>query len=61
MGRGVSYGAGVTDGKVVLDYAQPVGVAAVPEPSTWALMILGFGAVAAAARRRRRLGERLRA
>lgn len=28
-------------------------IAAVPEPSTWAMMILGFGAVGAVARRRR--------
>ena len=30
-----------------------VGIAAVPEPATWALMILGFGAVGGAMRRRR--------
>jgi hypothetical protein len=29
------------------------GVSAIPEPTTWALMILGFGAIGAAARRRR--------
>ena len=29
-------------------------VAAVPEPATWALMILGFGIVGSALRRRRR-------
>ncbi|MBL8771780.1 MAG: PEPxxWA-CTERM sorting domain-containing protein [Phenylobacterium sp.] len=30
-----------------------IAVAAIPEPSTWALMILGFGAAGAALRRRR--------
>jgi hypothetical protein len=30
------------------------GIAAVPEPSTWAMMLLGFGAVGMAARRSRR-------
>ena len=30
------------------------GVAAVPEPGTWALMLLGFGAIGAAMRRRRK-------
>ena len=31
-----------------------VGVAAVPEPATWAMMILGFGAIGAALRSKRR-------
>lgn len=31
---------------------QSPGVGAVPEPSTWALMLLGFGAIGAAMRRR---------
>lgn len=35
----------------VLNYTLRVGT--VPEPSTWALMILGFGGVGAAVRRRR--------
>ena len=30
------------------------GVAAVPEPGTWALMLVGFGAAGASLRRRRR-------
>ncbi len=32
------------------------GLAAVPEPSTWAMMLLGFGAVGFAMRRRRQTG-----
>jgi len=37
-----------------LTYAQsPDLVGAVPEPSTWALMLLGFGAIGAAIRRRK--------
>ena len=52
MGRGVSYGIGVTDGQTLLDYAGAVSVAAVPEPKSWTLMIAGFGLVGAAMRRR---------
>jgi hypothetical protein len=36
-----------------------VNTAAVPEPASWALMILGFGFVGAALRRRRELGAAL--
>ncbi|MBU1375410.1 MAG: PEPxxWA-CTERM sorting domain-containing protein [Alphaproteobacteria bacterium] len=31
---------------------EPAGVGAVPEPATWAMMILGFGLVGASVRRR---------
>ncbi|MEO7411428.1 MAG: PEPxxWA-CTERM sorting domain-containing protein, partial [Sphingomicrobium sp.] len=31
-------------------------IAAVPEPSTWAMMLIGFGGVGVAMRRRRRTG-----
>lgn len=37
---------------VIIDNLS-LDIAAVPEPSSWALLILGFGAVGAAARRRR--------
>lgn len=53
FGGGAIYGAAVTDGKTLLDYAEePVVLAAVPEPATWALMLAGFGLVGAAMRRR---------
>jgi hypothetical protein len=32
-----------------------VGVPAVPEPSTWGLMLLGFGAIGVSMRRKRKL------
>ena len=35
-------------------YTGDISFAAVPEPSTWAMMLLGFGAVGFAMRRRRR-------
>lgn len=40
---------------VVLDSARPIG--GVPEPTTWALMILGLGAAGATLRRRRVLAR----
>jgi hypothetical protein len=51
-GQGLNYGAAVTDGKDVLDYTGGLAVSAVPEPAVWALMILGFGFVGGALRRR---------
>ncbi len=53
VGQGVSYGAAVTDGTSVLDYAQPVAATAVPEPAAWALMIGGFAGLGLAMRRGR--------
>lgn len=39
------------DGSIITD----LNVAAVPEPATWAMMLLGFAAIGVAARRRRRV------
>lgn len=56
FGGGATYGVGVTDGQSVLDYVGGVSLtASVPEPATWALMIVGFGLVGAATRRRDQL------
>jgi hypothetical protein len=58
---GLSYGVGVTDGLSVIDYESPLSLAAVPEPSTWATMLLGFGGIGFAMRRsRKRNGTVLR-
>lgn len=55
-GQGSAYSAYVSDHGVHLEnFAfRVVGAGAVPEPSAWALMILGFGAVGASLRRRQR-------
>lgn len=55
-GFGNAYSALVSDHGVNLrNYAFRIsGAGAVPEPSAWALMILGFGAVGGAMRQRRR-------
>lgn len=53
FGNGVSYGAGYTDGLTVLGRAESIGVAAVPEPASWAMMIVGFGVAGSALRLRR--------
>jgi len=44
---------------VVLTQSVPVAavVAAIPEPGTWAMLVLGFGAIGAAIRARRRRGR----
>jgi uncharacterized protein YjiK len=47
---GVTPGTNRTSGLVVL---APTATAPVPEPATWAMMVLGFGATGLAARRRR--------
>ncbi|WP_205854068.1 PEPxxWA-CTERM sorting domain-containing protein [Phenylobacterium kunshanense] len=46
--------SGSTGNWVLDDLTYTTGVAAVPEPTTWALMILGFGGAGAALRTRRR-------
>lgn len=56
-GEGVQvYDRSVRDGQTgVLEFAQVAG--AVPEPATWATMILGFGAVGTVLRRRKLIGR----
>jgi hypothetical protein len=38
---------------ISIQVANRLGIAAVPEPASWALLILGFGVVGVAARRQR--------
>ena len=45
------------DGAQVWARFSPSVVAAVPEPSTWAMLLIGFGAVCAAARRKKRISS----
>lgn len=53
FGGGPTYGAGVTDGIKVLDYAGNIAANTVPEPVTWAMMVVGIGFVGAAMRKSR--------
>lgn len=53
-GAGLNYGVGVTNGTDVLDYQSPVSLTAVPEPATWAMMLVGFAAAGFTLRRRKR-------
>ena len=46
-------GGGSTSGAVFDDFTFNTAVSAVPEPATWAMMIIGFGAVGVTVRRRR--------
>lgn len=55
QGGGVTYGAALVEGSATVDYVGGVSVA-VPEPATWAVMLLGMGLVGAATRKR--LGAR---
>lgn len=55
---GTFTGIGVTDARtppslVTIDFNGSVSAPAVPEPATWGLMLLGFGGVGFALRRRR--------
>ena len=38
----------------------PAATGAVPEPATWAMMLVGFGAVGGALRRRQKVATRIR-
>jgi len=40
-----------------MSYEAFVGAGGVPEPSTWAMMLLGFGGIGMAMRRSRRRGK----
>ena len=43
----------IANGNSTLTISRAVTVAAVPEPATWAMMLLGFGGIGVAMRRRR--------
>ncbi|NJC05388.1 hypothetical protein GGQ97_001181 [Sphingomonas kaistensis] len=50
-------GTGVANGNLIIGQSRAsvtAAVAAVPEPATWAMMLLGFGVIGATFRRRRR-------
>lgn len=51
---GYTYVSGGSFSNVSVTYTYLAGVAAVPEPATWAMMLTGLGMVAGAARYRRR-------
>jgi hypothetical protein len=66
FGNYLPAGSGISDirqvrvGGVELFDPTPTQQGAVPEPSTWAMMLLGFGAVGAGVRRRRKQDVRVR-
>lgn len=49
----VNYGVAVATADTALDYVS-IGVAAVPEPSSYALMLAGLGMLGSIVRRRKR-------
>lgn len=54
-GGGVYYTDGVYDAPLTEVFSQTLTPVVVPEPASWALMILGFGSIGAVLRRRRSL------
>jgi hypothetical protein len=52
-------GTGLANGAVIIGHTEAAAwagrVAGIPEPATWAMMLMGFGAIGYAIRRRRRL------
>ncbi|QIK80013.1 PEP-CTERM sorting domain-containing protein [Sphingomonas piscis] len=57
-GRGCLSSGPAFEGTFTFNYNP--AVSSVPEPSSWAMMIFGFGAVGWVARRRRRTGPQVR-
>jgi hypothetical protein len=57
FGEGVSYRNEVTDGFELYDATKwsirPISASAVPEPATWAMMLIGFAGLSYAGYRRR--------
>ena len=56
-GVGLTYGVGVTNGLTLLDDqfdGVSAAASAVPEPATWLVMLVGFGAIGYGLRRTRR-------
>ena len=51
-----SYGGTILSGEVILGHSQ-AEVAAVPEPATWGMMLVGFGGIGFAMRRSRKAGK----
>jgi hypothetical protein len=56
-----TFGSGTSEGKFLYGTVEPAAVASVPEPSTWAMMILGFASVGFMAYRRRSHSQALSA
>jgi hypothetical protein len=54
IGGNITYGVGVTNGTDLLHYAGLVGV---PEPTSWALMLLGVAGIGGAMRGSRKRGQ----
>lgn len=50
-GTGGGTGTGIGGASITPQVAQPPVIGAVPEPSTWILLLLGFGAIGASLRR----------
>ena len=49
-----NWGSGANADSLTINIGTAIPPGAVPEPSTWAMLILGFGAVGGALRRRKR-------
>ncbi|QJU58625.1 PEP-CTERM sorting domain-containing protein [Sphingomonas sp. AP4-R1] len=49
-----AFGGGLLNGDVIVGQSQVIATQPVPEPATWAMMILGFGMIGAMLRRHKR-------